>query len=258
MRMTDDEFEKTRQFWNSVASDWRIQVGDDGDANRRLNSDPVLWRFAGDVRGRVVLDAGCGTGYLTQKLCDQGAQVIGVDFSEKMIEIARRDHPELDFRVDSFSDLHTVADGSIDLLISNYVLMDTPDLSGTMRAAHRVLRQGGEAVLIFSHPCFPGGRARDEADGAKVSYWWDFSYFESRECTDPPWGHFSADFIWFHRPLSDYWKAFVAAGFSVVDFDEPRITADRYHLVDSARRLWNSRTRPYSVAFKLLKPKSLE
>ena len=59
--MRDTEIEEARDFWNSVAADWRIQVGDEGDANRRLNSDPVLWTFAGDVRGLEVLDAVPGT-----------------------------------------------------------------------------------------------------------------------------------------------------------------------------------------------------
>ena len=65
--------EGTLAFWNAVADDWRIQVGDDGDDNRRLNSNPVLWSFVGDVNGLAVLDAGCGTGYLSRKLHDQGA-----------------------------------------------------------------------------------------------------------------------------------------------------------------------------------------
>jgi NMT1/THI5 like protein len=67
--MSDGEVEETRDLWNRVADDWRIQVGDDGDGNRTLNSDPVLWKFAGDVSGLTVLDAGCGTGYLAKKLC---------------------------------------------------------------------------------------------------------------------------------------------------------------------------------------------
>ncbi len=53
--------------------------------------------------------------------------------------------------------------------------------------------------------------------------------------------------------FSDYWKAFTTAGFVVVDFEEPRITADNYHLAKTARGLKNSKTRPYSVAFKLQK-----
>ena len=70
---------------------------------------------------------------------------------------------------------------------------------------------------------------------------------------DPPWGHFTSESIWFHRPLSDYWKAFKASGFVILEFDEPRITEERYHLAPNARKLNNSKTRPYSVAFKLQK-----
>ena len=113
--MNDGEFEETRDLWNHVADDWRIQVGDDGDGNRILNSDPVLWTFAGDVSGRTVLDAGCGTGYLSKKLWDHGACVTGIDFSERMIAIARAQHPEMDFRVDSCTCLLYTSDAADEL-----------------------------------------------------------------------------------------------------------------------------------------------
>ena len=253
--MSNDEYDVTRDFWNRVADDWRIQVGDEGDGNRILNSDPVLWAFAGDVHGRTVLDAGCGTGYLSKKLHDRGARVIGIDFSERMIEIARAHHPDIDFRVDSCTELATIEDEYFDLVIANYVLMDTPDLHGTLHAFHRVLKPDGVAVLVFSHPCFPQGRATVSHNGDEITYRWDFSYFEPKKCIDPPWdqSHFTSEFIWFHRPLSDYWKAFVAAGFVVVDFEEPRITAERYHLAKTERQLKDCQTCPASVAFKLLK-----
>src|SRR5262245_10948548 len=251
--MSKSELEETRDFWNRVADGWQIQVGDDGDSNRRLNSDPVLERFAGDVNGLAVLDAGCGTGYLSRKLHKQGARVTGIDFSERMIAIARARDPELDFRVDSCSELATIEVEHYDLLISNYVLMDTPDLRGTMAAFNRVLKPEGLAVLVFSHPCFPQGRATVSEDGKGVGYGWSFPYFEPRKCTDLPWAHFTSEFIWFHRPLSDYWKAFMAAGFAVVDFEEPRISEDRYHLAKTAKELRNNKARPYSVAFKLRK-----
>lgn len=249
-----DELAETRDFWNRVADDWRIQVGEDGDRNRILNSDPVLWDFAGDVVGLRVLDAGCGTGYLTKKLRDRGASVTGVDFSERMIAIAKGAHPEIDFRVGSCTELGSLGDEEFDLVIANYVLMDTPDLAGTMRAFHRVLKAGGAAVVVFSHPCFPEGGASIPEDGNGVGYHWRFAYFEPRKCIDPPWAHFQSQFIWFHRPLSDYWKAFTSAGFVVVRFEEPRITADRYHLAANERQIEISKSRPYSVAFKLLKP----
>lgn len=251
--MSRDEKEETRAFWNRVARDWDVQVGDKGDSNRILNSDPVLWQFVGDVAGLNVLDAGCGTGYLSRMLHERGANVIGIDFSDRMIEIALAKTPNIDFRLESCSNLTSIADGSIDVVIGNYILMDTPDLDGTMRAFHRVLTIGGVAVVVFSHPCFPQGRATDSPKKRGIHYHWDFSYFEDRKCTDPPWEHFKSEFIWFHRPLSSYWKAFIASGFDVVDFEEPRVTEERYHLAENERKLINSKSRPYSVAFKLQK-----
>lgn len=60
--MRDREREETRALWNRVADDWRIPVGDDGDGNRRLNADPVLWTFVGNDNGRTVLDASAAPG----------------------------------------------------------------------------------------------------------------------------------------------------------------------------------------------------
>ncbi len=234
-----EELRETEEFWDSAASDWDIQVGDDGDGNRILNSDPVLWALTGDVSGLDVLDAGCGTGYLTRQMHTRRARVVGVDLSERMIAIARGKSPDIEYHVASCSHLSPIADISKDLIVSNYVLMDTPDLLGTLREFHRVLKPNANAVLVFSHPCFPA--ARSSADGTDIVYRWPFPYFEQNKCVDPPWGHFKVNFIWFHRPLSDYWKAFKSTGFDVVDFEEPR---------------QNNGEKAFSVAFKLQKASS--
>ena len=245
---------RVRAFWDRVADDWDLQVGADGDRNRRLISDPVLWRFAGEVRGLDVLDAGCGTGYLARGLSERGARVVGIDVSERMIAIARRKAPELDLRVDSCSTLASVGDASMDLVLANYVLMDTPDLEGTLAAFARVLKPGGAAVAVFSHPCFAQGSATESDDGREIHYHWSFPYFEPSQRVDPPWAHFKSEFLWFHRPLSAYWKAFRSADFDVVDFDEPRLEPERFHLVDDEHWQRRAHSRPFSVAFKLRKP----
>lgn len=251
--MTDNSLEETRTTWNRLAADWQIQVGDQGDRNRLLNSDPVLWQFAGDVAGLTVLDAGCGTGYLSRQLQQHGANVIGVDLSEKMLELARSQSPELDYRIDSATELASITSDSIDLIVSNYVLMDVPDLEAAVLAFHRVLRPDGTAVLVFSHPCFPADKAICSEDYTAISYLWTYPYFERSRRDSEPWAHFTSNFIWFHRPLSDYFKAFRAAGFAIEDFEEPRLTPDREHLAASDKERRSSQTRPYSVAFKLRK-----
>jgi ubiquinone/menaquinone biosynthesis C-methylase UbiE len=255
--MKIENHDDTREFWDLTASDWHIQVGLDGDVNRRLNSDPVLWKFAGDINGLTVLDAGCGTGYLSLKLADKGANVTGVDFSPKMIQIALENSKssghDISFLVDSCSNLKSIKDNQFDLIVCNYVLMDLPDLKGAISSFYRVLKEKAAAVLIFSHPAFPQGKSTKIGNRNRISYQWDFSYFENKRCTDPPWAHFKNDFIWFHRPLSDYWKIFKSAGFEITDFDEPRLTLTNKGTMIDPEKLNNCQTRPYSVAFKLNK-----
>lgn len=247
------EIEQVRSSWDSKAKDWRSQVGDEGDWNRRLCSDPVLFELLGKVRHKSILDAGCGTGYLTDKLERMGADVVGVDLSSEMISTARQHYPDHDFRVDDCSSLSTVDDGEMDVVVSNYVLMDTPDLPAAIRAIFRVLRPKGIAVVVFSHPCFPQSSARVNADET-ISYDWQHSYYAESQQQDAPWKHFKTDFIWYHRPLETYWKEFQAAGFQVEAMREPRITPDRYHEAPNMQSLHTYQERPLSIAFKLVRP----
>ncbi|MDJ0942888.1 MAG: methyltransferase domain-containing protein [Kiloniellales bacterium] len=250
--MSEDE---TVGLWNRKAEEWHRQVGHDGDDNRRVNSDPVLWRFLGEVAGLNVLDAGCGTGYLSRQLATRGARVLGVDAAARMIAVARRESDpalKIDFRVESCAELPSIADACLDRIVSNYVLMDLPELDAALRAFHRVLRPGGAAVLVFSHPCFPLPDATAQGLAPQATFVWRDSYFEERRVTEPPWNHFSSEFVWFHRPLSRYWQAFRKAGFRIEDFDEPA-PADDATADLSPERLAQLRLHPFSVAFHLVK-----
>src|SRR5690606_8434043 len=51
---------------------------------------PAIVGLAGDVAGRQILDAGCGSGPILAALRDRGAIVTGFDSSAKMVELARR------------------------------------------------------------------------------------------------------------------------------------------------------------------------
>jgi 2-polyprenyl-3-methyl-5-hydroxy-6-metoxy-1,4-benzoquinol methylase len=179
------------ELWDHKARDWDIQVGDDGDSNRILNSDPVLWSFAGNVAGLSVLDAGCGTGYLARQLCLKGASVTAVDFSPQMIEIAQfranQNNLNIDFNLDSCTELKSLPDEQFDMIISNYVLMDLLDFEEAIKAFNRVLKPSGIAIIVFSHPCFPQGSSTTVNEDGTVFYGWDSSYFERTQRNDRPY-----------------------------------------------------------------------
>jgi len=60
---------------------------------------PLVLLFAGDLRGKRVLDVGCGNGFTCGQLLKCGAEVVGVDLSESGINIARKSHPNGRFEV---------------------------------------------------------------------------------------------------------------------------------------------------------------
>lgn len=60
-------------------------IGDDGDAARRFVLNPVLFGHFGDVAGRHIVDAGCGTGYLCPMLAMRGAKVAGLEPATPLI-----------------------------------------------------------------------------------------------------------------------------------------------------------------------------
>lgn len=75
--------------------------------------------------GALVLDVGCGAGVKSRYLLDKGLKVIGVDFSEKMIEIARREVPGAAFRIADIKDLSGLKE-DFDGILAQAVLLHIP------------------------------------------------------------------------------------------------------------------------------------
>lgn len=114
-------------------------------------------------RSGVVLDAGCGSGWITGHLHSRGLDVTGIDLSPSLIEIARRNHPEVRFEVGSLTDLPVVP-GSLDGIVCWYVLHHIPDaFVGTVFDQFTAaLSDGGHLVL--------GGHVGDETHTKTQGY----------------------------------------------------------------------------------------
>lgn len=101
------------------------------------------------VKGKQVLDCGCGTGYGTRLFVTEGARrAVGIDLSSEAIEYCRRRYPDgrLTFmRMDAQK--LTLPDASFDVAFSSENLEHLPDAPANVRELRRVVRAGGLLVL---------------------------------------------------------------------------------------------------------------
>jgi demethylmenaquinone methyltransferase / 2-methoxy-6-polyprenyl-1,4-benzoquinol methylase len=97
--------------------------------------------------GDRTLDACCGTGDLAIAAHAAGAEVVGVDFSERMLERARRKAPESEFVHGDMLALPFGA-GSFDSATVGFGVRNVEDLTAGIRELRRVLRSGGRLGIL--------------------------------------------------------------------------------------------------------------
>ena len=98
--------------------------------------------------GDDVLDACCGTGDLAVAARNAGAgYVVGVDFSERMLERARRKAPELEWVQSDVLEL-PFEDASFDAAVVGFGVRNVEDLEAAIRELRRVLRAGGRLGIL--------------------------------------------------------------------------------------------------------------
>ncbi len=106
-----------------------------------------------NVAGQRVLEIGLGEGAESERLIRHGARWSGVDLTAESVQRVRtrltlRDLPYTELRQGSVLDL-PFADDSFDLIFSHGVLHHVPDIKQAQTEIHRVLRPGGELVVMM-------------------------------------------------------------------------------------------------------------
>lgn len=149
-----------RTYWDTHVSDWKIADQPAGSREffaqteayrfEKLHYLPERVDFAG-YGGKQVLDVGCGLGNDLARFAQRGAQVIGIDLSERAVALSRENFRQrgLDGRFQVMNgEVLDFPDASFDLVYCHTVLHFTPDPARMVREIHRVLRNDGEGILM--------------------------------------------------------------------------------------------------------------
>ena len=129
----------SQDFWNSALYE---------------GSHAFVWQYGESLlellvpkAGERILDLGCGTGQLTEKIAQSSAFVHGIDSSLSMISTARSNYPQLDFAVADARNFQV--NEPLDAVFSNAVLHWIKEPDAVINCVAKALKPGGRFVAEF-------------------------------------------------------------------------------------------------------------
>ncbi len=231
---------KNPTSWEPVAG-WydELLAGDDTYQSKVIL--PNLLRLL-EPKGKKIIDIACGQGFFSKLFAEAGAdEVLGVDISPELIKKAKEKaqdgtssgnaDKQARFEVSPADDIRVAKSEYFNTAVIVLAIQNIKEMNATLKEASRVLTKGGELILVLNHPCFriPKATAWGYDDVAKVQYRRvdkyglpfsidiDMTPGAIARTDDGAKKIFTKSF---HRPLQDYFKALVGAGFQVAGLEE--------------------------------------
>ena len=179
---------------------------------------PTTLTLLPDVKGKNVLDAGCGPGSYTEWLVNNGANVIAIDASPKMIKYAReRVREKADFRLHDLREpLDFIQDKSLSLILAPLCLDYIKDYVPVFKEFKRVLKESGVFVFSVGHP------ALNLLIETGIENYFEVTLFEMW------WSGFGEKVLMpsYHRPIEDITESLYKVGFLIERILESKPTMD--------------------------------
>ncbi|HZD65618.1 MAG TPA: class I SAM-dependent methyltransferase [Acidimicrobiales bacterium] len=175
-------------------------------------------RLLGDLKGKRVLELGCGGAQAAVAFARQGATTIAIDTSAEQLELARklveREGVRVELRQGDLAELAFLRADSIDLIFSAQTLALVEDLRRVLRQAHRVLKVGAPLVFSLPHPAY----AMVDADDPDQPLLIRRSYFDRTPVNHERGG---VGFTTFPRTVADVFWALHRSSYRVDTLLEP-------------------------------------
>lgn len=201
----------------SEFADRYAEVAETKPHNADYNFPAVISLLTG-VDGATVLDAGCGPGFFTRWLLEQGATVVACDVTERMVEITREKvgRRATVLRHDLRDPLEFAPSETFDWVICPLVLDYIEDWGPVFAEFARVLKRKGKLVFSVGHPF---------GDYLWLKYQRNHpvNYFDVEEVS-APWKGFGKPYPvirFFRRPLNQMFNPLIRSGLVLDDVFEP-------------------------------------
>jgi ubiquinone/menaquinone biosynthesis C-methylase UbiE len=174
----------------------------------------------GDVRGKRVLEVGCGAAQCARWLTTQGARAVGLDLSLRQLHHGRRLDEQTGIAVPSVNGTATAlpfADSSFDVVFSSFgALQFVADAATAVAEVARVLSPGGRFAFSVTHPV----RWAMPDDPGEAGLVVTGSYFDRTPYVEVDAAG-TVRYVEHHRTIGDWVRLLAGHGFTLLDLVEP-------------------------------------
>lgn len=176
-------------------------------------------KLLGNVKGKRILELGCGGGQCSIAFAKKGAKCIGIDISQEQLKfaegLARKNKVKVNFIKGSFQNLSKIKSHSQDIVFSSFALQYAPNLDRVFKETYRVLKKNGIFVFSLDHPFYDTLSHKT----FKIEY----SYYKTGKSIEiETWPDGTKHkFVMYRRKVSDIYKGLVKARFLVEKIIEP-------------------------------------
>ncbi|MBU2522925.1 MAG: methyltransferase domain-containing protein [Nanoarchaeota archaeon] len=209
---------------------WALKYDQDVNPHLILEHEDVL-KLVDAKKDEKILDAACGTGRYTEDFFRKKAKIIGIDFSIKMIEVARKKNTKIDYRVADLTKKLPFPNNYFDKINCGQALKHIKNLKFTLREFHRVLKKNGKLIFSVTHP--------------------DMDWTDYNTRSDVSLDLRAKSDIFQHK-FCDYFEAFEYAGFKINVIKQVKINEKIKHIL-TANSYRKVKGRYENIIFKLIK-----
>lgn len=191
---------------------------------------PVIQKLLPDLNGKRVLSLGCASGDDSAQFKVQGAaESVGIDISEQLVEIARKNHPECEFQEMDMEHL-AFEDQSFDFVYASLALHYLEDWTQACAEVYRILKPGSSFLFACGHPLYSAMAITEDTDDIQIKTLSVTKHKQQKTAevvgdyftrrVDATAGDSMEVTIW-HKSISEIVKEVTAAGFLISAIAEP-------------------------------------
>lgn len=140
--------------YDAQAEDWATYLRSGNNLAQRFVEKPAMESALPELQGRSVLSVGCGSGEELEGLAGrEPARLVGVDISQGMIDVAKRQFPKYELHVMDMEKLD-FPDGAFDVIYSSLTIHYVAEWQAALKEWSRVLKPGGTILFSTQHPVY--------------------------------------------------------------------------------------------------------